>query len=81
MVAGERSGAVPWVLAEGRGGMLTDVGNPYTIGDSIAQLLSDAHEWSAISESAHNLALDRFAAPRVVRDYVAELQAVIETDH
>jgi glycosyltransferase involved in cell wall biosynthesis len=81
VVAGQRSGAVPWVLAEGRAGILTDVVSPRAIGDSIAQLLSDAQQWSALSESAHDLALNRFAGARVVRDYVAELRAVIENDH
>jgi len=41
IVAGERSGAVPWLLDEGRAGLLVDVRRPAAIAKGVVRLLTD----------------------------------------
>jgi glycosyltransferase involved in cell wall biosynthesis len=70
VVAGRRSGAVPWVLGQGRAGVLTDVTSPQAIAAAVAGLLSDGRRWASCSRAAHEHAWERFRIGRVVDDYL-----------
>ena len=41
IVAGSRSGGVPWVLNDGRAGLLVDIRNPVAIADSVTRMIAD----------------------------------------
>lgn len=71
VVAGQASGAVPWVLGGGRGGVLTDVTSPDALAAAVLGLLTDAERWRHYSRAGHALADAEFRMDRVVERYLA----------
>ena len=72
VVAGIRSGAVPWVLANGHAGVLVDVRRASEIARGIARLLGDEDEARALAERARHHAARRFNPDVVCDAYLAE---------
>lgn len=66
-IAGERSGAVPWTLAQGEAGLLVDVASPRALSEAMLRLADDAALRSDLGQRARTNALDRFHI-RVVAD-------------
>lgn len=70
VVAGASSGAVPWVMGYGRGGVLVDVRDPAAIAGAVRGLLEDPERWSQLSRSAHEHAWDTFRMEHAVDGYL-----------
>ena len=67
IVAGECSGAVPWVV--GNAGKLVDVTRPQAMADAMLDLLSDHIESNRISELGRQEARERFSLDAVSTAY------------
>lgn len=80
VVAGERSGAVPWVLFDGRAGRLVDVRNPAAIAASICEAIDNPLSTVAPGFDIAKAITDRYAPAAVADAYVAEYRRVIDAD-
>lgn len=69
VVAGERSGAVPWVCDGGRAGVLTDVADPAALADAVLGTLTDRQAAEARREHALRYARERFSLDAVAGSY------------
>ena len=80
VVAGQSSGAVPWVLGgENGGGMLVDIHSPEQIADAALKILRDASLYERYSAQGHALANARFSSSAVVHSYLEHYQRVLES--
>lgn len=75
VVAGEASGAVPWVV--GVGGRLCDVRSAEAMAAALAEVLTDRVASAERAERAHRDACQRFAAPAIAEAYEALYRAVL----
>ena len=78
VVAGENSGAVPWVLANGEAGILVDVKRPEAIARGIAQLLDDENATRAIVGRAQEHVAKNFSSEAVCEAYLASYDRLRE---
>lgn len=69
VVAGSGSGAVPWVLDNGKAGQLTDVADPHALAASILSVCRDRALWEKLSQAGFEHARTAFAASNVVPKY------------
>lgn len=69
VVAGARSGAVPWVAGPGQ--WLVDVRSPQAIRDALATALSDPARYALASIAGRRRASEQFTAEAVVDAYLA----------
>lgn len=76
-IAGQESGAVPWVLAEGDAGVLADVGNSDSIAAAMLELSGSPCEWRSLRAKAFEVTKERFSASRVAEEYVKELRGLL----
>lgn len=72
IVAGENSGAVPWVLNYGKAGVLVNVENPEDVSNGLLKLISDKSYYNYMSENALENVRNRFTQVSVVTNYVKE---------
>lgn len=72
VVAGRRSGGIPWVLGDGANGQLTDVRYASSISEVVAQLLHRTDERRRLAESGHRAVRERFAIDRIADGYERE---------
>ena len=70
VVGGRRSGAVPWVLGDGKAGVLTDVRSAPSLAAAISGLLDDPQGGKTYSPQAHEPAVAAFRLAPVVDGYV-----------
>lgn len=78
VIAGERSGAAPWVLGDGTQGMLVDVTAPQSIANAMGTLIADSQLWSRLRTAASELGRQRFSATAIARQYVSTLQGLVK---
>lgn len=79
VVAGERSGAVPWVLGgHGCGGELVDVRSPEAIAQAVLSILSDPALYARYSAQGHERAIHNFSASSVARAYLEHYRRVLK---
>lgn len=71
VIAGRRSGAVPWVLDEGAGGMLVDVTDPAEMAQAMVTLVDHPEVWTERSRASFENASTRFRLSRVTDRYTA----------
>lgn len=71
VVGGERTGAVPWVLDEGRAGLLTDVTSPRSMADSVLTVLEQPALWRELSRRGFERAWSEFRLTKVTGQYLA----------
>jgi glycosyltransferase involved in cell wall biosynthesis len=69
VVAGQASGAVPWVVEDG--GLLVDVTNVAAIADAVGRLLGDAALYAQVSARAVAIVAERFPLTTVADQYLA----------
>ncbi len=69
VVAGESSGAVPWVVGDGSTGALVDVRSPTAIAAAVESLLTDERRWADSSTYVFKTASSRFRLSAVVDAY------------
>lgn len=78
VVAGEHSGAVPWVLgAQEGGGILVDVRSPEEIAQALLSILSDSAVYARYSMKGHARAAKNFSATAVARSYLQHYRDVL----
>ncbi len=70
VVAGRNSGAVPWVLEEGRSGILVDVASPEMLARGLTHVLDDTSRAQALSASGYRWVSERFAMPAIAAGYM-----------
>lgn len=78
VVAGESSGAVPWVLDQGRSGVLVDVRNPKSIVEATKTLLYDADMWTRYSNAGIESVRTRFTLSATATRYLDVLSRTME---
>jgi glycosyltransferase involved in cell wall biosynthesis len=78
VVGGDRSGAVPWVLGKGSGGILTDVRSPPAICYSVLKILSDSGQYQNISRKANEMIKNLCTPLSVVKQYEHQYELIRE---
>ncbi len=79
VVAGENSGAVPWVLANGEAGILVDVRKPEAIARGITRLLDDESEAREIVARAQEYVAVNFNPQTVCNAYLEAYDRLRQT--
>jgi L-malate glycosyltransferase len=74
VIAGIESGAVPWVLGEGKSGVLVDVKSPKVIASAVLALVDDPERWSRLRQAAFEGGKERFSSSVVAGRYVEILR-------
>ncbi len=70
VVAGARAGAVPWVLDEGRAGLLVDARHPEAIATAVLRLLDDRLLCAALGEAATKRVRSAFSPATVAATWM-----------
>lgn len=78
VIAGENSGAVPWVLGNGDQGILVDVRSPEAIADAMLTVVRDGVAWSELRKRAFQLGRARFSTSVVAQQYVEALKEIAD---
>lgn len=69
VIAGQNSGAVPWVCDGGKAGALVDVGSDEAIANAVLQILTDPAAYAEIAQHAQRSAQTRFSVAAVTDAY------------
>jgi glycosyltransferase involved in cell wall biosynthesis len=77
VVAGAKSGAVPWVLDYGKHGMLTDINSPSAIADALCHLLTQPQLYEHLSKQGIISVQERFSIPIVTAAYEQQYRRVL----
>lgn len=77
VVGGERSGAVPWVLAEGNAGSLVDVRSSRAIADMVFAVAANAGDWPAMRVRAFDRVASQFSMESVTEAYLDTYRSVL----
>lgn len=77
VVAGENSGAVPWVLFDGRAGRLVNVREPAAIAAAVCEAIDDPSSTVAPGFDVAASVADRYTPSVIASRYVAEYRRVI----
>ncbi|MFT3703315.1 MAG: glycosyltransferase family 4 protein [Agriterribacter sp.] len=71
VVAGEKSGSVPWVIGvEQKGGLLANIHQPDAIAQAMEKIVSDQNTYNNFVQSAKEEAHSRFSSQKVMEDYI-----------
>lgn len=76
VIAGQDSGAVPWILDHGRAGMLVDVTSAESLRGGMEQLLTDAELRARLARHGYERALSHFTLAAVADRYLSVLQDI-----
>ncbi len=76
VIGGVRSGAVPWVLNEGRAGLLVDVAHVDAIAAGMTTLLTEESAWQRFSNAGHAYAKENFQMSAVASRYLDEYEEI-----
>jgi glycosyltransferase involved in cell wall biosynthesis len=77
VIAGHRSGGIPWVLGHGRAGLLVDVQDPHAFGQAIADLLADRGRRAELAHEGRLRATRHFSLDRVTAMYLDVYQRAL----
>jgi L-malate glycosyltransferase len=77
VLGGISSGAVPWVLSNGKAGKLVDVRNADDIAGVASELLSSEREWLTVSEAGYEHAYKHFRQSLVTSMYLDAYRTII----
>lgn len=70
IIGGQRSGAVPWVLDEGKAGILLDVSKPEAMAEGMLRVLQDEAVWEHYSQAGFTHASDSFRMSHVAAQFM-----------
>lgn len=70
VVAGYKSGAVPWILNYGKNGILVDVSNPQDIVLGLKKIINDHDLYSKLSEEGIKYIEQNFSCENIAQRYV-----------
>jgi N-acetyl-alpha-D-glucosaminyl L-malate synthase BshA len=76
-VVASRTGGLPEVVADGEAGFLLEVGDVEGMAAAGARILSDKESWRRMSAAARRIAVERYAAEKVVPVYEAYYAEVL----
>lgn len=76
VIAGADSGAVPWILDDGRVGMLVDVTSPESLRSGMERVMTDAALRERYSREGYDRALSSFTLAAVAEQYLSVLDDV-----
>ena len=77
VVAGERSGAIPWVTGDGQAGLLVDVCSAEAVADAVKQLLDRPGLYARCSASGRTRAQQVFSQEAVAEAYLLEYRRIL----
>jgi glycosyltransferase involved in cell wall biosynthesis len=77
VVAGNQSGAVPWVLGGGHYGVLTDINSPAAMAESLCELLTQPELYERLSSRGMTMVQEHFSIPIVTAAYEAQYRRVL----
>lgn len=80
VVAGENVGAIPWVIDDGRYGLLADVEQPTKLADACSFLIDDANRYELLSKKALAYVRDKFGNEYVTKQYVELYRKTLEDE-
>jgi glycosyltransferase involved in cell wall biosynthesis len=80
VIGGDSSGAVPWVLDDGKAGILIDVTSADAIAEAISFLVKDNTRWQQLSQAGYQSAKERFHADSVARLYLSIFQKILASN-
>lgn len=75
VVAGEKSGGIPWMLEEG-GGLLTDINSTQKISNSLLEI-ARPDRYAKISGEGRKIALERFSREVVINKYLKMYEKIL----
>lgn len=78
VLAGKKSGAVPWILEHGEAGILANVEDPNEIADGICQLLADPKLRERLSQRGRTRFETYFSVGATVDGYLALYERVLQ---
>jgi glycosyltransferase involved in cell wall biosynthesis len=78
-VGGQKSGAVPWLLDNGRAGVLVDVNNSEAIAMAAIKLIENGAGRERLADAGYERARTMFSLENVVKKYVALLEKIRAT--
>lgn len=81
VIAGENSGAVPWVLFDGRAGRLVNVRDPAAIAAAVCDAVDNPSSTVAPGFDVAQAIADRYGLFAVAEAYLAEYRRLVEEDH
>ena len=73
MIAGEDSGAVPWILDDGRVGMLVDVTSPESLRGGMEKVMTDTALRESLAREGYDRAASSFTLATVAEQYLSVL--------
>ena len=77
VIGGQRSGAVPWVLNQGRAGLLVDVADVDSITMGMTSVLTSESEWQRYSEAGFAYAREHFQMSAVAGRYLDQYEKIL----
>jgi glycosyltransferase involved in cell wall biosynthesis len=77
IVAGNKTGGVPWVLDEGRAGFLTDVRDPQKIAQAMLTCIREVEEREQKQRNAHTRAVSLFSPSSIAEQYEKVYEKVL----
>lgn len=77
VIGGKDSGAVPWVLRNGKAGILTDITNTDLLADEIKKLLDSDDYWESMSKKSINNVEERFSINKVVKLHLEKYHSLV----
>jgi glycosyltransferase involved in cell wall biosynthesis len=77
VIAGATSGAVPWVLDNGKLGVLTDINSPAAIAKSLCDLLTQPQQYEQLSQQGITSVQERFSIPIVTAAYEEQYRRIL----
>jgi L-malate glycosyltransferase len=73
VIAGKESGAVPWILDDGRAGMLVDVTSPESLCAGMERVMNDAPLRERLARDGYDRALSSFTLANVADQFLTVL--------
>jgi len=75
-IGGMGSGAIPWLLDEGRCGILVDIKNPQEIALAIKGLIDTPDTYAQYAQKAHERVLEMFTMEKMAEKYITTLAQI-----
>ncbi len=80
VIAGEKAGAVPWVLNEGKNGLLVDVTSPEAIYNALKQLVIDQYLYNTLSADGLGYVKENFSSMMIARKYTDLYEQILGSE-
>lgn len=81
VVAGKNAGAVPWVLNEGKNGVLVDITTPQDIARGLKKLIEDKKLYDRLSSNGISYVDTRFSREVIAKKYIDLYRRVLNATH